>query len=242
MNIDELSSQLHILGADVPVTTLQRWAANGVIPSSTHKWRGRGRPKRTTKERSGRSMDYPPEAVEDAAAVWSIYRWSRERGSDPPTIEALKKVRYYAQEFYDTATSNPQCSHLFKEDVAPWKLEDAPPPYTPIIPEESDFDRRYNVAILSRWVGEGKQRLLKAPFIHSSTYHTPIVLWVCAIEKVRRRLLLYDKYKVIFEWSIEGRTDDNTLKGTFEGVRVEKAEIDRVLLHRKRADIPNDNL
>jgi hypothetical protein len=65
---------------------------------------------------------------------------------------------------------------------------------------------------------------------------------LCAVEKVPRRLFLYDKYKVIFEWSIERGMDENTLKGTFEGVRVEKAEIDGVLLHRRRADIPNDDL
>jgi hypothetical protein len=233
MNIDELHTQLLKLGAEIGKTTLQRWAADGLIPSSTHKRRKLGRPVKKDEELSrrsnkptGRLMDYPDEAVEDAAAVWSIYRWSEQVGTHHPTIEVLKKTRYYAQEFYNTAIFNHK--GLFVRDITTtrWRPEDIPPTYTLTTTREGGcpLKKEFDELCSPRWVGEGKQRLVESLFIHSSTYHHLIIMWLCTVEKVRHKVSLQDNHEIIFTWSIQREVNGNISKYIFEGVRVEKAD------------------
>jgi hypothetical protein len=87
MDSDELVSQLHSLGIDVPKGTLRRWASEGLIIGPEPVGR---------KGKKGRFMSWPSETVGQAAAVYVI------RGTYGPKkkIKSLLAVKELVDRFY----------------------------------------------------------------------------------------------------------------------------------------------
>ena len=65
MNLAELQSALHDLGADIPQNTLKRWGYDGLIRRPQRYKKGRGGGK-------GRAVSWSWDAVAEAAAIWAI--------------------------------------------------------------------------------------------------------------------------------------------------------------------------
>ena len=87
MDSDELVSKLRNLGIDVPKGTLRRWASEGLIKGPKPVGRKGAR---------GRFMSWPPEAVEQAAAVYVI----RDLYGPKKKIKILLSVKALVDRFY----------------------------------------------------------------------------------------------------------------------------------------------
>jgi hypothetical protein len=116
MDSDELVSQLHKLGINVPKGTLRRWASEGLI---------RGPEPMGRKGKRGRFMSWPSETVEQAAAIYVI------RGSYGPKkkIKKLLAVKELADRFYSIvnefiAKEDPHVLEKFDELHQPASLAD----------------------------------------------------------------------------------------------------------------------
>ncbi len=116
MDSDELVSQLHNLGIDVPKGTLRRWASEGLI---------RGPEPVGRKGKRGRFMSWPSESLEQAAAIYVI------RGSYGPKkkIKALLAVKELVDRFYAIVNEfrekeDPQVLEKFDELLELAKLAD----------------------------------------------------------------------------------------------------------------------
>lgn len=89
MNLEELQMRLQNLGADIPESTLRRWAAEGLIANSIRytkprkkKW---GRPyKGKDKEAQPGLFSYwPEESLQEAAATWAVRNLPRPAALSP---------------------------------------------------------------------------------------------------------------------------------------------------------------
>jgi hypothetical protein len=116
MDSDELISQLHELGMDVPKGTLRRWASEGLIKGPEPEGR---------KGKRGRFMSWPSKTVEQAAAIYII------RGSYGPKkkIKSLLAVKELVDRFYAIVNEfrekeNPQVLEKLDTMLKPGKSAD----------------------------------------------------------------------------------------------------------------------
>ena len=81
MKDEELRTRLLQLGADVPLSTLRRWASDGLIPKPIQDYKPRkrqvGHPKREAEAHPGRFSYWTQESLEAAASVWAIRHLAR---------------------------------------------------------------------------------------------------------------------------------------------------------------------
>ena len=191
---EQLLERLKTLGVkETPIDTLQRWANEGSIPKyttyykRTEKLQGRrpttekGKKKREEKKkklgigRPGRYSAWPPETVEEAAAVWAVRHKEKENGVRI-TAEMIKIIKEMASHVYHgyaiytippfmRVHSEVSCSVVSHTDI---QLQFAPPRISR--PDGSD-------AIL---LFPGRDKKDKVALLDSL-----IVKWIAAIAKVR---------------------------------------------------------
>lgn len=116
MDSDELVSQLHNLGFDVPKGTLRRWASEGLIKGPAPVGR---------KGKRGRFMSWPSETVEQAAAIYVI----RDCYGPKKKIRSLLAVKELVDRFYAIVNEfrekeDPQILKKFDKLLEPGKLAD----------------------------------------------------------------------------------------------------------------------
>lgn len=125
MKFDELQERLKKLGVAISERTLNSWREAGFLtgPKLIEKpRRSRGRPAGKQDEKTpGPSYEWPPETLEEAAAVWAlknsdIYR----RRPDPNTI---LRVKHKAKELHERYTVTLDLKDLpgdeYRKDVTP---------------------------------------------------------------------------------------------------------------------------
>ena len=100
MDIEKFRERLTNIGVSVSAKTLRRWADDDLITNHREKVAKTGR---------GNTEDWPPEAVEEAAALWAVKRAAEKRLS-PKTI---KEIRVVAQRVFFT----PQARYEWSTDV-----------------------------------------------------------------------------------------------------------------------------
>jgi hypothetical protein len=114
MDSDELVSQLHNLGIDVPKGTLRRWASEGLIKGPEPVGR---------KGRRGRFMSWSSESLEQAAAIYVI----RDCYGHKKKIKSLLAVKELVDRFYAIVNEfrekeDPQVLEKLDKLLVPGKL------------------------------------------------------------------------------------------------------------------------
>jgi hypothetical protein len=99
MDIEALQSRLHDLGADIPQTTLRRWAYDKreIIPRPKRDKRGTGSGKR------GRAAFWSEKAVAEAAAVWALQH--SPHITKPTPLYLIPYIKRSANCFYKSPTA-----------------------------------------------------------------------------------------------------------------------------------------
>ena len=108
----QLIKRLEKLGITADITTLQKWSKQGLIPEyetgHQHRQMKRGRPKNAKKSKKGRAKKpedrirqkglpglrskWPPEAVEEAAAVWAVQYHNRDCKGNAVSLSVTPKI------------------------------------------------------------------------------------------------------------------------------------------------------
>jgi hypothetical protein len=104
MDIEDLQKDFKkITGDDVSPQTLRRWADEGLIANH------RDNPHKIAKTGRGNAEDWPPEALEEAVAVWAVNKVNGKRL--PP--KTIREIRTVAQQVFRT----PQAQYEWSRDV-----------------------------------------------------------------------------------------------------------------------------
>ncbi|MGZ4865361.1 MAG: hypothetical protein ACXV7G_10675 [Halobacteriota archaeon] len=101
MHIEELLEKLANIGVNISRKTLRRWADQSLISNHAPKKFYKGR---------GHAETWPPEAFEEAAAVWAVTRAAKKRLSR----NKIKEISIAAQQVFRT----PQADYEWSRDVA----------------------------------------------------------------------------------------------------------------------------
>ena len=128
MDIEEFRERLINIGVSVSAKTLRRWADDDLITNHRENHR-----EKLAKTGRGNAEDWPPEAVEEAAALWAVKRAAEKRLS-PKTI---KEIRVVAQRVFFT----PQARYEWSTDV---DLSGPTPAYAPVF----EPGKRYGYRVL----------------------------------------------------------------------------------------------
>jgi|GEM_PF-5199389 len=199
MNIKTLIKKLNNLGInDISEDTLQDWASKGLIPHS----------KPVESSRSpGRPTEYPEHTVEEAAAVWYIKKMLGKRNI---LWEVIKLARSWAKDYHTALmTDLDECEKRFSR----WDRGLMIPPYSEEILSLSEEEQR-------RLVRE--DGTMWRAYIHSHELDPLIILWICAVEKVRHKCKIDTPVRVSFDW-------EATEQGLqFRGTHMERAEKDTI--------------
>ena len=190
MDSAELLKRLKALGVDhdISIDRLQRWAKHGVIPPYTSYYqhrskRPRGKPPKlggkTAKAREekrreleekrppGHYSAWPPETVEEAAAVYAVHQYSRKKGRTLKT-EMVKVIKRAAA----ILDKQPFAVYTVPPIVGPLSAQHINPEHIKVTFVSEDFD--------GLDLFPGANRTEKADYLN------PLVItWVAAIEKVR---------------------------------------------------------
>jgi hypothetical protein len=102
MDYKAFEKRLKRLGVDVTMATVRNWAKQGLIPSYEPLQSGKG-------GRGGRPTNWPPEAVEEAAAVWAV-KEAAETRLTPKEIRDIQMIG--VRTFY-----TPQAYYTWSHDV-----------------------------------------------------------------------------------------------------------------------------
>jgi hypothetical protein len=196
MKDEELQKRLLELSADVPLSTLRRWASDeeGIIPKPVQYYkplkRGLGRPKRERgkepEAHPGRFSYWTQESLEAAAAVWSIrylsrpVDWSedemilvRETPQKDVTKNAIIRAQQMASSLHTLLyTDCKEAANRFRAYLWP----------TGFVPEEDEQPR---IATFS------EDRL-----------YALMLLCIQACEKVRHHIALDTPVSITYEWVI----------------------------------------
>lgn len=125
MDIEKFRERLTNIGVSVSAKTLRRWADDDLIINHREGVAKTGR---------GNAEDWPPEAVEEAAALWAVKRAAEKRLSPKTT----KEIRVVAQRVFFT----PQARYEWSTDV---DLSGPTPPYAPVFEPGKRYGYGYRV-------------------------------------------------------------------------------------------------
>ncbi|MGA7077016.1 MAG: hypothetical protein WBZ42_10840 [Halobacteriota archaeon] len=103
MDVEELRERLTNIEVNVSAKTLRRWADDALITNH------REHPENIAKTGRGNAEDWPPEAVEEAAAVWAV-KEAAEKRLTPKEISDIQMIG--VRTFY-----TPQAYYAWSHDV-----------------------------------------------------------------------------------------------------------------------------
>ena len=209
MKLSELQSRLHDLGADIPQNTLKRWGYDGLIP----------RPKRIKKGKGGgkgRAVSWSGWALAEAGAIWAV----KNAGilKVPPSKKVIEIIKFAE----DSIRRYQSGCYL-------------PPrgPGTEITAE----------SISVKFISDGFPDLYlfpgRTPADKSDVLNSLVVVWICAIEKVKKGMSLREPARVIIHWTPRPASDPEWEDDPYEfdGITVEKADRDEVIEYINGIDI-----
>lgn len=189
MDHEQLAERLQELQIQLPIGTLRRWAAEGLIEG----------PKRGSRpSRRGRFGDWPEKSLEDAVATWMVRHTDPVSG--PPSKKYLLNIKKVAEEL----------------QVAPWKhcrigireLPEMPPI------EEIDVatEPASNVLEEAGYTPYVTSDIMWRDDCISFRPHELVAKWLAGVEKVRRGEPLRDSFYFVYDWIIDGPRNN---KGEF---------------------------
>lgn len=200
MRIDEVEKRLRALGikeADLPINTVRRWSSENLLPKPRSIYHApEGGP--------GRYGEWPPETVEQAAAIHMARSSLQTATIKRVKLTTLKEAKRLVDAFYAfvdefNQTDDPQV--LLKFDTLQKDVE---------LP-----DGKHGV-VFGGW-----------------DLNTLVVTWIATLEKVRHGKPLFEPKTVQFSWNWHmvcelGRED---LKMNYDGVTFESSPEDAVGRH-----------
>ena len=170
MNLTELQSRLHDLGADIPQNTLKRWGYNGFIPRPKRIKKGKGKGK-------GRAVSWSSWAAVEAGAIWAVKNAGILKGSlSKQMIDCIRLAEYNVYN-YPPAKYSPS-------NVAGTKIT-AKSVKVKFVSDEFPY--------IDPFPG-------RAPADKTEVLNSLVVVWICAIEKARIGMSLRKPARVIMHW------------------------------------------
>jgi hypothetical protein len=200
VRIDKVEKKLRSLGigeAELPINTVRRWSAAKLLPKPESIYHA-------PKGGAGRYGEWPPETVEQAAAIHMARNSLETATIKRVKLTMLRKAKRLVDAFYAfvdefNQTSDPQV--LLKFDTLHTEVE----------------------------LPNGKRGVVFGGW----DLNTLVVTWIATLEKVRHGQPLFEPKTVRFSWNWHvvrelGRED---LKMTYDGVTFESSDADAVGRH-----------
>lgn len=187
MHYTELMRRLEALHVDINVSTLRRWASEGIITPPIRLKRSRGR-----KLPRGRTMDWSDESVaEAAAAVWAIRR------------HITKGIKKFAPSRTLVPCIKPSVSHVYESPLAAYNL---PSGITdPTWREGKSFKSIKMALVYNKYEAICDKYISKeVPQPAYITWESLLTTWICATEKAKLQETIWPIDKpatVILHWN-----------------------------------------
>jgi len=181
MDHEQLAERLQELQIQLPIGTLRRWAAEGLIEG----------PKRGSRpSRRGRFGDWPEKSLEDAVATWMVRHTDPVSG--PPSKKYLLNIKKVAEEL----------------QVAPWKHCRIRIQGLPEIPPDEQLGESgqpaVNVLDERGYTPYVESNTTWAVDHISFRPHELLAKWLAGVEKVRSGEPLRDSFYFVYDWIIDG--------------------------------------
>ena len=166
MDFRELDSRLQEIGLNIPSSTLHKWASERLIPRPKSYTKGKGGGK-------GRFMDWPENAVEEAAAVYYLRHydvaWAR------PTKKNILTAKDFVTRFYS----------IIEEAIQTEDVERSMQKFNALMTPDTMPDGRRDV------------------FFGSYMIDPLIKTWIATIEKIRHNKPITEQFRVVFNWRLD---------------------------------------
>lgn len=215
MKAEELRQQLLKLGADIPLSTLRRWASDeeGLIPKPVSYYkplrRGPGRPKKNRgkepQPQPGRFSYWTEESLEAAAAVWAIRYLVRPNESNEED-ETL------------SVQQTPQ------KDVSPNDIvqgqQMARSLHTLLYADCKEAANRFRAYLWPTGFPSDENAQQKILNFGENRLYSLIPICLHAIEKVRHHIALNTPLRITYEWAIRENGSS-----AWKGMQIERTSV-----------------
>lgn len=169
---EELQARLQALDLHIGLSTLKRWAYEGVIQRPQRYKRGKGGKK-------GRAVKWSPRAVEEACAVWAIRNGNITRKI--PSIKTIEEIKRAVRRVYQSP-------------IAVYRIP-LPPKIHSLSLEENEENEPLEEVVAGLDIDDVSMELVDDEELHSL-----MTIWIAAAEKARKGWLVTEPAKVVFHW------------------------------------------
>lgn len=206
MQPEELQMRLLKLGANTPLSTLRRWASEGLVHKPVQYYKPRkkrvGRPEsKETEAHPGRFSYWTEESLEAAAAVWAIRYLARPVDSTEDNLLSIKETSQKDVSKSDIVQGQQMARNL----------------HTLLYTDCKEATSRFRAYLWPQGFSSEEGYKGKKLYFGKDRLFSLIPVCVAVFEKVRHHITLNVPINITYEWAI--REDG---EGAFAGIHIQR--------------------